>query len=72
MADRTTISVAGVPAEVAVDGNGFYVDVLFQNVTIDGSPLIVHLNPPVATIEQVSAPALLGLVTGLLNGAIIG
>lgn len=65
------ISVAGLPATVGINGNGFYATVAFQNVFIHDSPLVVNLNPPVATIEEVGTPALLALIAALASGAVI-
>lgn len=67
-----TIQIAGIPASLQIRGDGFYVSATFQNVRINGSPVIVYLDPPVATVEEVNAPALLlGLVAAIANGAII-
>lgn len=69
--DEYAIQIAGLPARAGVNSNDFFVTVTFQNVVIDGSPLIVHLDPPVATIAQVSAPTLLALIVALGNGAVV-
>ena len=69
--DEYAIQVAGLPARAGLNVNGLFATVAFQNVVIDGSPLVVHLDPPVASITQVGAPALLGLISALAAGAII-
>lgn len=63
--------VAGLPVFFGADSNGFYTTATFQNVYIYGSPLVVTLDPPVATIEEAGIPALLGLIGALTNGAVI-
>jgi len=65
------ISVAGLPAKLKVNGYGYYATVAFQNVYIADSPLVVHLDPPVATIEEAGTPALLGLIAAIAGGAVI-
>jgi len=69
--DEYPIEVAGLPARANINGDGYFVNVAFQNVFIAGSPLVVHLNPPVATIEEVGGAALLGLVAAIASGAVI-
>jgi hypothetical protein len=67
------INIAGLPVTLSADASGFYATATFQNVTIDASPLVIHLDPPVATVTEVNAPALLlGLLAALANGAVIG
>lgn len=67
-----TIQVAGVPASVQVRGDGFYVSATFQNVRINGSPVVLYFDPPVATVEEIDAPALVrGLAEAIARGALI-
>lgn len=66
------IYVAGLPVALVYDASGFYATAEYQNVYINGSPLIVDLVPPVADVSQVNAPALLlALLGALASGAII-
>lgn len=66
------INIAGLPVTLSTDADGFYSTATFENVTIDASPVVIHLDPPVATVSEVNAPALLlGLLAALANGAII-
>lgn len=67
------MNIAGLPVEFTNDGSGFIVQAVFQNVYINGSPLVVYLDPPVASESEVNAPALLlALLAALANGAVIG
>lgn len=66
------MEIAGLPVSFSFDSSGFYITALFENVYINGSPLVFYFDPPVATIEEVNAPALLlALLAALANGAII-
>lgn len=66
------INIAGLPVTLRAEGEGFYTTALFENVIIYGSPLVVTLDPPVATVAEVNAPALLlALLGALASGAII-
>lgn len=66
------MNIAGLPVSFSFDSSGFYASALFENVYINGSPLVIYLDPPVATIDEVNAPALLlGLLAALANGATI-
>lgn len=69
--DEYAIEIAGLPARAGLNTNGLFATVTFQNVVVDGSPFVIHLDPPVASISQVGAPALLALIAALANGAII-
>jgi hypothetical protein len=66
------VRVAGLPVLLGVDGGGYYATATFQSVYVNSSPLIVYLDPPVATVAEVSLPGLLvALLGALANGAII-
>jgi len=73
MGDGYFFSVAGLPVLAGVDGNGYYVTVAFQNVTVEGSPLVVVLDPPIpgTEIDRLSAASLLALVSALAQGAVV-
>jgi hypothetical protein len=65
--------VSGIPLTFAYDASGFYVSATYQNVTINGSPLVFYFDPPVADQSDINAPALLLFLLGALaNGAVIG
>lgn len=67
------MNIAGIPLSFTYDASGFYLTAAFQNVTINGAPLIFYFNPPVADQSEINAPALLLFLLGALaNGAIIG
>lgn len=66
------VRVAGLPVVLGFNAVGFYATATFQNVFIDGSPVVFHFDPPVATIEEVSLPGLLVFLLGVLaNGGSI-
>jgi hypothetical protein len=44
----TDIEVNGVPFYLITNGDGFYVFAVAQKVNINGSPVIVSFDPPIA------------------------
>lgn len=44
----TDIQISGVPVRVLTTVDGFYITAVFQHVDINGSPVIVHFDPPIA------------------------
>lgn len=69
--DEYAIQIAGLPARAGVNTEGYFATVVFESVFINGSPLVVTLNPPVATLDEVSLPATVGLANAILQGAVI-
>jgi len=51
--------IPGLPVSLRIGGDGFYVQAVFTTVFIQGSPVVIDLNPPVAGVENIDAPALL-------------
>ena len=62
--------IPGLPVSLLINGDGFYVQAIFTTVFIQGSPVVVVLEPPVAGIEGIDPSSLLRALVAALGGTV--